>query len=344
MRFRFDCRPRFNYGRDPYELEVHPEGDVFRSPTLTLTLAALQGRGADIRRERASSATPTACPRRSRCTRATSAGSSWRRPARTRPARLSTDEACELLAETRDYWRRWVGGSRYKGRWREMVERSAMTLKLMTYAPTGALVAAPTAGLPEQIGGQRNWDYRYTWIRDASFSVHALLRPGLHRRGPDVSAAGSDARIREATGRRPAPADHVPHRRLTGPQRGGAGSPGGIPRLCSGADRQRRGRPTATRHLRRGARLVGTRGPERADPAVRGVAEDGGSGGLALRALGPARGRHLGDPVRPAGLHLRAGAVLGRARPCDPHRATAGAAQATSPGGQPNGTPSTSRS
>ena len=84
-----------------------------------------------------------------------------------------------MYEQTRDFWRGWLGGSCYIGRWREMVERSALTLKLMTYAPTGALIAAPTAGLPEQIGGTRNWDYRYTWIRDASLSVYALLGLGF---------------------------------------------------------------------------------------------------------------------------------------------------------------------
>ena len=102
----------------------------------------------------------------------------------------------------RGFWRDWLDRSKYTGRWRERVARSAMTLKLMTYAPTGALVAAPTTGLPEQPGGERNWDYRYTWVRDGSFSVYALLglgyteeaaafgglaaRPGGrgHRRGP----------------------------------------------------------------------------------------------------------------------------------------------------------------
>ena len=95
------------------------------------------------------------------------------------PRVVSPDEVVELFERTRDFWRRWLGCSRYTGRWREMVERSAMTLKLMTYAPTGGLVAAPTAGLPEHVGGQRNWDYRYTWVRDASFSVHALLSLGF---------------------------------------------------------------------------------------------------------------------------------------------------------------------
>jgi GH15 family glucan-1,4-alpha-glucosidase len=84
----------------------------------------------------------------------------------------------KMFEATVDYWRQWMGAGTYRGRWRESVQRSAMALKLMQYAPSGALVAAPTAGLPEQIGGERNWDYRYTWIRDASFSVGALLRLG----------------------------------------------------------------------------------------------------------------------------------------------------------------------
>jgi GH15 family glucan-1,4-alpha-glucosidase len=84
-----------------------------------------------------------------------------------------------LHAETVEFWRQWLSGSTYRGRWREMVVRSALTLKLMTYAPTGGIVAAPTAALPEQAGGERNWDYRYTWIRDGSFSIYALLGLGF---------------------------------------------------------------------------------------------------------------------------------------------------------------------
>jgi len=92
---------------------------------------------------------------------------------------LHPGEAEQLFEETVHYWRRWVGRCSYTGRWREMVERSAMVLKLLTYAPTGAIVAAPTTSLPEAIGAERNWDYRYTWMRDASFTLYSLLRIGF---------------------------------------------------------------------------------------------------------------------------------------------------------------------
>ena len=88
-------------------------------------------------------------------------------------------ETAEAFDATVSYWRRWLAQSGYRGRWREMVQRSALTLKLLTYAPTGAIVAAPTTSLPEQIGGERNYDYRYTWIRDAAFSLYGLLRLGF---------------------------------------------------------------------------------------------------------------------------------------------------------------------
>jgi GH15 family glucan-1,4-alpha-glucosidase len=83
------------------------------------------------------------------------------------------------LASTADYWREWMSQSNYKGRWREMVDRSALMLKLLTSQKYGSLVAAPTFGLPERIGGERNWDYRYTWLRDSSFSLYAFMRLGF---------------------------------------------------------------------------------------------------------------------------------------------------------------------
>ena len=87
-------------------------------------------------------------------------------------------EIARLAEDTSRFWRSWLNRSTYQSRWREMVSRSAMTLKLLTYAPTGAPVAAATMGLPEQAGGERNWDYRYTWIRDGSTSIHALIGLG----------------------------------------------------------------------------------------------------------------------------------------------------------------------
>ncbi len=91
----------------------------------------------------------------------------------------SESEAQALFEGTVTFWRAWLSKCTYRGRWREIVQRSALVLKLLTFDPTGAIVAAPTCSLPEQFGGVRNWDYRYAWIRDAAFTLYALLRIGF---------------------------------------------------------------------------------------------------------------------------------------------------------------------
>jgi GH15 family glucan-1,4-alpha-glucosidase len=87
-------------------------------------------------------------------------------------------DAEQTLAATENGWREWSGRCTYKGRWREALVRSLITLKALTYAPTGGLVAAPTTSLPEQLGGVRNWDYRFCWLRDATFTLNAMLLAG----------------------------------------------------------------------------------------------------------------------------------------------------------------------
>jgi len=85
----------------------------------------------------------------------------------------------EAFKRTTNFWRRWIGKSTYRGRWRDEVSRSALVLKLLVSQPFGSLVAAPTFSLPERVGGPRNWDYRYTWIRDAAFTLYSLIRLGM---------------------------------------------------------------------------------------------------------------------------------------------------------------------
>ncbi len=107
---------------------------------------------------------------------------------------------CErLLHSSLSFWQGWLAKCTYRGRWREAVHRSALLLKLLTYAPTGAVVASGTTSLPEQIGGSANWDYRFTWIRDAAFTVYALLRIGLTGEASDFMR-WIEARCSEAYG------------------------------------------------------------------------------------------------------------------------------------------------
>jgi GH15 family glucan-1,4-alpha-glucosidase len=179
MRFVAEIKPRFNYGRDKHTVEVTGDGVIFRSASMSLTLnptgtrhASADGKG-ELQMERRGDDLYATLTLREGETAGVVLESNGGAPHRIQPAELA-----EMVEDTARFWRDWLGQSTYRGRWREQVARSAMTLKLMTYAPTGALVAAPTTGLPEQTGGERNWDYRYTWIRDASFSVYALLGLG----------------------------------------------------------------------------------------------------------------------------------------------------------------------
>ena len=170
MHFRMECSPALNYGRDPVEISSTPTGAAFASSTQTMQLSAdrpleitRRGCTAEMSLSEGESmlfVLQEACPQ---CA----------------ASGISAGEAQDEFSDTVGYWRSWISRCTYTGRWREMVHRSALALKLLTYRPTGAIVAAPTCSLPEALGGQRNWDYRYTWIRDAAFTLYGLLRIGF---------------------------------------------------------------------------------------------------------------------------------------------------------------------
>jgi GH15 family glucan-1,4-alpha-glucosidase len=171
LAFHLECRPAFDYARAEHKTHVGKQGARFDGPQFSLGLASPvplhrdhNGVHADFTLDEGESATfvlrrlspedrTGCCP--------------------------SAEEAEALFRETVGFWRRWLSRCTYAGRWREMIQRSALTLKLLTFEPTGAIVAAPTCSLPEGIGGQRNWDYRFTWVRDAAFTVYGFLRIGF---------------------------------------------------------------------------------------------------------------------------------------------------------------------
>jgi GH15 family glucan-1,4-alpha-glucosidase len=166
--FQLECRPRFDYGRAPHTLTIMAgQGAVFDSPAGTLILRTpipLRADGDGVIAAFDLDAGETA-----------DVILEWNTVIRP----IAEGEADRLFSRTMTYWQTWLRRSRYQGRWREMVLRSALVLKLLVYRPTGALVAAPTTSLPEQLGGPRNWDYRYTWIRDAAFTIYALMTLGF---------------------------------------------------------------------------------------------------------------------------------------------------------------------
>jgi GH15 family glucan-1,4-alpha-glucosidase len=162
------CAPAFDYGRARTEVDiVESAGAFFSSAAGQLVLRSTVPLAAD---GHAAVGRPTLAEGETLALELSRQGS-------TRPLDMIQVES--LLSDTLAYWQRWVRKSRYQGRYREMVERSALTLKLLVHQPTGALVAAATTSLPESIGGTRNWDYRFTWVRDAAFSIYALMRLGF---------------------------------------------------------------------------------------------------------------------------------------------------------------------
>jgi GH15 family glucan-1,4-alpha-glucosidase len=167
-----DCRPAFDYARQDHTLEFVKSGVIFWGAGTALNLASVvplkegpshsavarfelkEGESASFAIQQLDEGEgPREAPNRTECQ--------------------------ELLQGTLDYWRRWISKSTYGGRWREIVNRSALALKLMIYDPTGALVAAPTMALPQSVERAYNWDYRYTWLRDAAFAMFVLVRIGF---------------------------------------------------------------------------------------------------------------------------------------------------------------------
>ena len=231
------------------------------------------------------------------------------------PPPRTIEEADVRLRRTSEHWRQWITLGDFPDHpWRSYLQRSALTLKGLTYAPTGALIAAATTSLPETPGGERNWDYRYAWVRDSTFALWGLYTLGFDREADDFFYF-----VARRVPRRQRPAGDVRGRR-----RARAGRGASLPHLSGyeGAfpvrDRQRRLLAAPARRVGRRARL-GL--PARALPraaagvAVAGTQAPGRAGGRALGGAGP---RHLGGARRAAALHLQQADVLGGPRPRRP--------------------------
>lgn len=172
LSFEMVCRPAFNYARDTHVTHLSEDGAVFISESLCLALTS----SVPLEEDSQGGVRTTFILHQGQSAyfQLESARNQDVRPHHHTPRYYEAE-----FLETKRYWQNWLSHCRYQGRWREMVHRSALVLKLLTYAPTGAIVAAPTTSLPETIGGARNWDYRYTWLRDAAFTLYSFLILGF---------------------------------------------------------------------------------------------------------------------------------------------------------------------
>ena len=171
IRFRMRCAPRFGYGPSPHRAEAEEKGALFTPDdgpvrvrlVSTVPIELVDGEAvAEFTLQNEETATFVLDV--GELDGSHSAGKRY---------------VAHAFKETTNFWRAWIGRSTYRGRWRDEVHRSALVLKLLESQAHGSLVAAPTFSLPEAMGGVRNWDYRYTWIRDAAFTLYALIRLGL---------------------------------------------------------------------------------------------------------------------------------------------------------------------
>jgi len=172
VRISVTCRPAFDYGRQTHEVLIGTNGATFKSGSLTLALSTAvplknDDHGGVSAEFVLSEGETQSFILRDDCDEGAV------------PCPPSEKDVEELLRGTVKFWQNWLSVCTYHGRWQAQVHRSALALKLLTFEPTGAIIAAPTASLPEVIGGTRNWDYRYTWMRDAAFTVYAFLRLGF---------------------------------------------------------------------------------------------------------------------------------------------------------------------
>jgi GH15 family glucan-1,4-alpha-glucosidase len=195
VRFQMFCQPKFDYARAAHRIKRVSETEVLFIPE-TSRIAALRLRSEMPLKEYEDGVMSEFV---------LSAGHSALfvlELDRDDLGKLDPSREAETFKQTLNFWQGWIGRSNYSGRWREIVDRSALVLKLLTSRRFGSIVAAPTFGLPEFVGGVRNWDYRFTWIRDASFTLYALSRLGF----TDEARAfikWLEARCAEATPDRP---------------------------------------------------------------------------------------------------------------------------------------------